>query len=212
MPGSPQPITLDDVRRALRQPRPGSAAQARMWPVRQGGPASPVPSEGGRAAAVLILVYPHEGIPHIVLTRRTETVQNHKGQVSFPGGAREGNETAQQTALREAREELGIAAAGLDILGTLTPVYVAVSDYLVTPVVAIASHRPAFHPDPVEVVEAIETPLALLVDHAVRREEDWQIRGHTVRVPYFAIGQHKVWGATAMILAEFAALLEAVVQ
>lgn len=94
------------------------------------------------------------------------------------------------------------------MLGTLTPLYVGVSDFLITPVVAIASHRPDFFPDPVEVVEVIEAPLAQLVDPAIRVEEDWQIRGVTVRVPFFAIGPNKVWGATAMILAEFVALLE----
>ena len=161
-----------------------------------------------RPAAVLILIYPIDETPHLVLTRRTETVQTHKGQISLPGGSHEGQETLVQTALREANEELAVATTGLDVLGTLTPLYVGVSDFLITPVVAIASHRPDFFPDPVEVVEVIEAPLAQLVDPAIRVEEDWQIRGVTVRVPFFAIGPNKVWGATAMILAEFVALLE----
>jgi len=143
-----------------------------------------------------------------VLTRRTETVQTHKGQISLPGGAREGDETLIATALREAHEELNVTPDGLEVLGTLTPLYVGVSGYLITPVVGIAPQRPPFRPDPLEVVEIIEPPLSILLDPGARREEDWEIRGQPVHVPFFAVGPHKVWGATAMILSEFADLLE----
>ena len=179
-----------------------------MWPRRPPGIELPSSSNSGRAAAVLILIYPVDGAPYLALTRRTETVQNHKGQISLPGGAHEGNETITQTALREANEELAVITSGVELLGTLTPVYIGVCDYLITPVVAIATQRPDFRPDPLEVVEAIEIPLSLLLDPAARSEEDWEIRGFSVHVPFFSVGPHKVWGATAMILAEFAALLE----
>jgi len=179
-----------------------------MFPQRLPGSVPPADNQHGRAAAVLLVVYLIDGDPHLVLTRRTETVQNHKGQISLPGGAREGNETLVETALREANEEVAVQPGDLQVLGTLTPVFVAVSGYLITPVVAVSARRPAFVPDPVEVVEVIEAPLSCLVDPAARREEDWELRGANVHVPYFAIGPHKVWGATAMILAEFAALLE----
>jgi 8-oxo-dGTP pyrophosphatase MutT (NUDIX family) len=181
-----------------------------MWPRRPASPEPPLDGAHGRVAAVLILVYPIASVLHLVLTRRTETVQNHKGQISLPGGAHEGQESLEETALREAREELAIATGGLELLGRLTPLYVGVSDYTITPVVAMTARRPRFRPDPVEVVEAIEVPLSILLDPAARRQEDWEIRGVHARVPFFAIGPHKVWGATAMILAEFAALLETV--
>jgi 8-oxo-dGTP pyrophosphatase MutT (NUDIX family) len=210
-PATAPELTFDDVRRALHLPRPGLAAQTLMWPQRPPGIELPGNGRHGRDAAVLILIYPISPTLHLVLTRRTETVQNHKGQISLPGGAHEGAESLQQTALREAHEELAVDPAGLEILGSLTPLYVGVSDYLITPVVALTAHRPDFHPDPVEVVEAIDMPLALLLDPGARREEDWQIRGFTVHVPFFAVGPHKVWGATAMILAELAALLETTV-
>lgn len=157
---------------------------------------------------MLILVYPVHDVLYLVLTRRTDTVQNHKGQISLPGGAREDRETAADNALREANEELAIVPAGLEVLGTLTPVYVAASDYVITPVVAIAPHRPDFQPDPIEVMEVIEAPLSCLLDPAARQEEEREIRGIYAHVPFYAVGPHKVWGATAMILAEFAALLE----
>ena len=178
-----------------------------MFPLRPGIPL-PETTGLGRAAGVLVLIYPLDNVPHLVLTRRTDTVQSHKGQVSLPGGAHEGDETIEQTALREAREELAVPANRLELLGTLSPLYVGVSDYLITPLVALSPERPHFRPDPLEVVEVIETPLSLLVDASARRIEEWDIRGAAVRVPFFAIGHHKVWGATAMILAEFAALLD----
>ncbi len=201
-------ITLHHVRLALRRPLPGAAAQKRMSPRPRPGDEPLPPGYRPKEAAVLILVYPVDGVPHLVLTKRTETVAYHKGQISLPGGAREGDEDLTNTALREAREELGIDTDGLDILASLTPLYVATSDYLIAPLVALAPTRPVFHPDPVEVDELIETPLALLVDPACRAEEDWEVRGFRLRVPFFCIGPHKVWGATAMILSELAAVLE----
>jgi len=201
-------ITLHHVRLALRQPLPGAAAQKRMSPRPRPGDEPLPPGYKPKEAAVLILVYPIEGVPHLVLTKRTETVANHKGQISLPGGAREGDEDLLTTALRETREELGIDTDALDILGSLTPLYVGTSDYLITPLVAVAPARPAFRPDPVEVDELIEAPLALLVDPGRCVEEDWDIRGFRLRVPFFRIGPHKVWGATAMILSELATLLE----
>jgi 8-oxo-dGTP pyrophosphatase MutT (NUDIX family) len=201
-------MTLAHVRHALQQARPGFAAHERMLPQRPPGSEPPLANRRERAAAVLILVYPVDAVPHLALTRRTDTVQNHKGQISLPGGSREGAESPIETALREANEEIAVNGADLEILGTLSPIYIGVSDYLITPVVAIAPRRPDFRPDPVEVVEIIEAPLSVLLDPGVRVAEDWVVRGVTVRIPFFAIGPHKVWGATAMILSEFAAMLE----
>jgi 8-oxo-dGTP pyrophosphatase MutT (NUDIX family) len=213
MPGSsrdstPFTITFAGVRRAMILPRPGLEAHLRMFPRRLPGNPMPSTNDRGRPSAVLILVYPLGGELHLALTRRTDTVQNHKGQISLPGGAREGQETATENALREANEELGIGLDGVEVLGALTPVYVGASDYLITPIVALAPLRPTFSPDPIEVTEVIEAPLASLLDPLARQEEEREIRGYNALVPFYAIGRHKVWGATAMILAEFAALLE----
>jgi len=78
---------------------------------------------------------------------------------------------------------------------------------MVHPFVAYAPQRPAFHLDPKEVAELLDVPLHLLLDLANRREEDWTWRGAPLHVPFYAVGEHKVWGATAIILAEFVALL-----
>jgi 8-oxo-dGTP pyrophosphatase MutT (NUDIX family) len=135
-------------------------------------------------------------------------VASHKGQISLPGGAREpGDRTLLDTALREAKEELGISAEKAEILGSLTSLYIPGSDYCIRPYVAYVSSRPELHPDPFEVAESIEMPLRLLLDPATRQEEMRELRGAQVVVPFYRLGAHKVWGATAMVLGEFEILL-----
>jgi 8-oxo-dGTP pyrophosphatase MutT (NUDIX family) len=201
----PNPAT---IRRLLQEPKPGLAAQARMathprpgWPPEKGI----TPRQGG----VLILLYPHKEQVHLVLTRRTETVKNHKGQISLPGGRREGDEPVEQTALREAQEELGVAPRAVEVLGTLTPLYIPPSDFCITPVVGWTGARPDWEPDAVEVAQVLEIPLRLLADTATVHQGTWQRGELTMQVPYFMVRGHRVWGATAMVLSEFLAILTA---
>ncbi len=119
----------------------------------------------------------------------------------------EPGETAVAAALREAWEELRIPPAALEVIGELSPLYIPHSGFCVHPVVACAPERPAFLPYADEVAEVIEVSLAHLLNPLTRNEEVWWIRGQPVRVPFYAIGSHKVWGATAMVLAELLALL-----
>ena len=157
----------------------------------------------------MILLYPDGDELFFVLTRRTETVATHKGQVSLPGGAREGEEALEETARRETSEELGIDPDQIEILGApLTPLYIPVSDYWVTPFVGYWGAKPLFVPEPDEVIELIQSPIAALLDHTSIQKEMWEIRGERVSVPFFSIQGHKVWGATAMMLSEFAAMLQ----
>jgi 8-oxo-dGTP pyrophosphatase MutT (NUDIX family) len=111
------------------------------------------------------------------------------------------------TALRETHEELGVDPRSVKVLGGLTPLYIFHSDYCITPYVAARPARPAFVPDPVEVAEVLEVPLLTLLDPAIRREEEWVLHETITRVPFYQMGEHKVWGATAMVLSEFAAVL-----
>jgi 8-oxo-dGTP pyrophosphatase MutT (NUDIX family) len=199
-------LTLDQVRAALELPLPGRAAQLTM--ALQGRPLSPPPGVEPRQAGVLLLLYPLAGALHLVLTVRTAGLNFHGGQISFPGGGREEGDTSLlDTAVREACEELGVCRDALGVLGPLTPVYVPPSNNLVHPFVACARSRPAFHPDAREVAALLEVPLARLLDPQSRQEEVRVRDGVALRVPFYALGEHKVWGATAIILAEFAALL-----
>jgi 8-oxo-dGTP pyrophosphatase MutT (NUDIX family) len=195
---------------------PGLLAQLRMAPIpRPGTDRILDPSLNCRRAGVLALLYPAADASadplaglRLALTRRTDSVDNHRGQISFPGGSLEPDETTQQAALRETWEELGVDPAGLAVLGALSPLYIPPSGFCIYPTVAYVNRRPAFTPTPSEVAEILEPSLAHLLAPATRREEIWELRGATVRVPFYAVGPHKVWGATAMVLAELCELLQ----
>jgi len=199
--------TVEFVRAAMRGPLPGLQAQLTMAP--RPRPFSPPLGVEPRQAGVLLLLYPIHGVLHLMLTVRTPDLNHHSGQVSLPGGGwEEGDASLQETALREAHEEIGIAADGLELLGSLTSLYVPPSNNIVHPFVAYTPQRLAFRPDPKEVAELLEVPLPLLLDPATRREEDCTWRGAPLHVPFYAVGEHKVWGATAVILAEFLELVK----
>jgi 8-oxo-dGTP pyrophosphatase MutT (NUDIX family) len=201
-------ITLERVRAALRKPLPGLAAQMRMSPQpRPGAERILDPLLDCRRAGVLLLLYPGADGLSFALTRRTESLASHQGQISLPGGSVEAGETPEQAAVRETWEELGIAPETVTLVGQLSPLYIPPSGFCIYPVVAYTAARPTFVPCEDEVAEVIEEPLAHLLAETTRVEETREIRGYPVRVPYYAIGLHKVWGATAMVLCEFAALL-----
>lgn len=164
--------------------------------------------EYGRIAGVLLLLAPRRGQLFFPLTKRTETVFRHRGQISLPGGEQDAGETPVRTALRETEEELGVELADVEIHGVLTPLYIPPSDFCVHPVVASFPGALKFRPRAEEVAEVIEVPLARLLDPSARLRETRFLAGRPVEIPFFDFGGHKVWGATAMILAEFAALFE----
>jgi 8-oxo-dGTP pyrophosphatase MutT (NUDIX family) len=196
------------LRAALRGPLPGAAAQARMAPAPRPGwdPAQGAPA--GRPAAVLVLFYPDDaGRETLVYTERTPEVARHRGQVSFPGGVIDPGETAEQAALREAHEEVGLAPDVARVLGSLTPLWVPATGFTIHPIVAVADARPVFTPNPREVRRVIETTLAHLLDPVTVRVEPSMMDGRWVRVPYFDLDGTRLWGASAMVTAECLALL-----
>jgi 8-oxo-dGTP pyrophosphatase MutT (NUDIX family) len=153
-------------------------------------------------AAVLMPIFEREGQPHFLLTRRTEEVQTHKGQISFPGGMREGNETLERTALRETFEEVGIEESGIQILGRFHD-YLSVTDSRVSP---FAGYIPSpFTPRPqlTEVAEVLFVPFHIFLDPSRLRVERWNRNGGEVDVYYFSYGSHEIWGLTARIIRDF---------
>lgn len=203
-------LTLEIIRASLRLPRPGRAAQVSMSPRPRLGDRPDLPTNCPHQGAVLLLVYPLQlrGAWAIPLTQRTDKVELHKGQISFPGGAREpGDVDFAATALRETQEELGIAPGSIELLGTLTPLYIPSSSYCVYPFVGWTPRAFALHVASQEVAEVIEARLDVLLDPSTRHVEKRVLNGQTFEIPSYQVGSATVWGATAMILAEFLALL-----
>lgn len=205
---SAKQLTLEQIRDAFKRPLPGLEAQIKLAPeIRIKELRTPQPLDA-KPAGVLILLYPHRGQLHFPLIHRTSNGHDrHSDQVSLPGGSQEANESIQRTALREMEEEIGVTRDQINIVGTLSTIYIPPSNFLVTPTVGYVDHRPDFHCDTHEVAELVEVPLATLFDPASIRREEWELRGTKVEVPFYLIGPHKVWGATAMILSEFSMLL-----
>lgn len=203
-------LSLDDIRAALQKPLPGLAAQIKLAPQYRIPGMRLAPPADARPAGVLILLYPHHGEWHFPLIKRAARVEDtvHGGQISLPGGSQEAGESLRETARREACEEIGAACDGVEVLGELSTIYIPPSNFLVTPTVGCVDHRPEFQIDAREVAELVEAPLTLLFDPGVVKREPWTLREMTVEVPFYQIGPHKVWGATAMILSEFSMVLE----
>ena len=190
---------------ALAGPLPGARIHDRLSPRLLDG-SLPPPARRERPAAVLILLFPRDGVPHVVLTVRGADLPHHADQISLPGGRPAPGETPEETALREAVEEIGVDAAGFTIVGRLTPVHIGVSGFTVQPIVALSDATPVFVPAPGEVAAVLEVPLAVLADPATLRSGR-RVRGSIeIDAPYFAVGEHQVWGATAMLLGELLAV------
>ena len=206
-------ITIEDVKAALAMVDfDGPAAHLKMAPIPRLNQRPPDRSGDARLGGVLLLLYCLRNELHLVLTRRREDLPSHAGQISFPGGRKEPSETLLETALRETHEEVGISPEKLTVLGELTPLYIFPSDYEVHPYVAWYSNgeRPGFIPSQDEVAEIIEAPMRHLLEPELRTEEMWTIRGYELLVPFFAVEEHKVWGATAMMLSEIKDILKVV--
>ena len=204
---------LQALEKAFEGLKPGLDAQLEMMP--QPRPGHKLYSEVEDScvkAGVLILLYPWKDQLHLVFTRRTDRVDFHQAQISFPGGRQEEDESFKEAALREADEEVNIPPDSVRILGELTPLYVPPSNYCVYPVVAVTKERPDFQPSELEVAEVIEVPLDHLLDPENIQKEMWHYKGADLEVPFYFFKGDKIWGATAMILAELLELLKGIMN
>jgi 8-oxo-dGTP pyrophosphatase MutT (NUDIX family) len=187
-----------------------------LLPVRTDGGTWQVPGAEapprGRPAAVLVLVFPDAaGDARVVLIERpTHDGRHHSGEVSFPGGKAEPEDAdAVATALREAAEEIGLdpIREKVRVVGLLDPLWIPVSDFAVTPVVAVAPRRPDLVGAPAEVVRIIEPPVAAFLPEAPVAAVERTIRGWSVRYGHYEIEGLSVWGATARVLSQLGAVL-----
>ncbi|MDR0576106.1 MAG: CoA pyrophosphatase [Candidatus Accumulibacter sp.] len=191
-------VDLERLRSALLR-RPADAR-----PVVEAGTEAKEPI----AAAVLFPIVLRENAPTVLLTQRTEHLRDHPGQISFPGGRVEADDASPvATALREAREEVGLDPRRVEIAGFL-PEYRTATGYRIIPVVGFLTPPLALRSDPSEVAEIFEAPLSFLLDPANRRRHTREYQGRTRRffaVPY---GRHFIWGATAGIIVSLARAME----
>jgi 8-oxo-dGTP pyrophosphatase MutT (NUDIX family) len=216
---------------ALARPLPGLDAQRRLapvpprqWPrgldlthIRDAAglllvfPASPELVEGAsvparRAPPALPAPTKSQGEAHLVLTVRADGLGRHGGQVSLPGGVVDPGETYEQAALREAREEIGLDVEAVRVLGALTPVDVHVSGFRLHPIVGVMDERPRTRAAAGEVARVLEVPLDELSDP---RAFGWRLLerdGVVLHVPTIQVQGAELWGATAMVVAEFLTL------
>lgn len=201
---------INDLREHLRQPLPGHSAHdlMRAEPIGHWRPKldHKMPPRPG---AVLILLYPEDGIVKFPLIRRATYAGAHSGQISLPGGKAEVGETVVETALREAEEEIGLDRSQAEVLGMLTEFFVIVSNFTVTPIVAAMRGPIVFTPDPHETAGIIYGDLFdLLREEAVLTKEILAAGQYRMMAPHFEIEGEVVWGATAMMLNELRVILK----
>jgi 8-oxo-dGTP pyrophosphatase MutT (NUDIX family) len=200
---------------------PGPAAQVRLAPVpRRKWPVN-FDAARIRHAAGLLLLFPaqhakaatgaknaeKDATAHLILTVRSESLRRHSGQVSLPGGVLEPGETFEQAALREAHEEISLPLDIVRIVGALTPLDIPVSGFRLHPIVAVANARPALTPVDGEVARILEIGVDALLDPAALLWLDRERDGAPLKVPAFDVAGHEIWGATAMVIAEFLSVL-----
>jgi 8-oxo-dGTP pyrophosphatase MutT (NUDIX family) len=166
-----------------------------------------LPGEYRSEAAVLMLLFEKQGEPHFLLTRRTEEVQTHKGQISFPGGMRDGDESLEQTALRETFEEVGIEPEQIEILGRFHE-YLSSTDSRVTPFAGYIDGPFTTKPQTTEVAEILLVPFSIFLDPSRLRTEQMPYRGRMRDVYFYSYETHQIWGLTARIIKDFLSELQ----
>lgn len=197
---------VDKLKVRLSMPLPGMEAQLRMAPPKR------LPTDvylkmkdvNPKRSAVLVCFYPKQESVYTVLMQRPNEQGYHSSQVSFPGGKVEkGDVNFEQTALREAYEEVGINPAEIEVIGHLSAVYIPVSNFLVHPVVAVAPTAPDFRMNITEVQEIIETDCSVFLNPQIKSTAVFLSSGGlSVEAPFYHINRFRIWGATAMMISE----------
>jgi 8-oxo-dGTP pyrophosphatase MutT (NUDIX family) len=167
------------------------------------------PGNDARVAAVLILLYPYNKSIHTVFMQRHNYEGVHGGQISFPGGKQEvTDKDITDTALREASEETGVDPKIVSVVGNLTPLYIPVSNMLVTPVVGWTEKKPDFIEQQKEVVFLFDADINRLLDPSIKKTKPMIIRGESIDIKYYDYEGNVIWGATAMMLHELLTIIK----
>ena len=201
-------MTIQCIENELKKPLPGIQSQKIMAPESR---LRTLVAESGESkkSGVLLLLYFKNDILNLVFIIRAIDESVHSGQISFPGGKYdEVDKDLIDTSLRETFEEIGVNPSDIQILGNLTNLFIPVSNYIVSPYIGFSTIKPSFKLNDAEVAGIIEIPLAHFLNEQNRITGTVEVRGTVYEVPVFKVGEHQIWGATAMILSEFVALLK----
>lgn len=195
----------------LSEELPGKTAQHQMMTQPRVLADPPYKERDAVQASVLILLFPDKNDIRFFLMKRTHDVAHHKGQISLPGGILEQTETLENAALRETHEEIGVLSKKVTLTGKLTPLFIPFTGFNVHPFVGWTSDIPTISMNAAEVKHVFSVSIFDLINDKVMRNEEVTYKGQAVTLPYFLIGDEKVWGATAMILSEFKTILRKIV-
>jgi len=155
-------------------------------------------------AAVLVPLFLKDGDPHVLLTKRSELVEHHRGEISFPGGKLDpGDADLLSCALRETSEEVGIDPSDVRVVGELDDFYTVATHFLVVPFVGMIPYPYPFQPSEREIAGLLSVPLEVFFDPSRRSEEIWNLQGEPVTVVFYKWKEHVIWGATARIMKHF---------
>lgn len=192
------------------KPLPGPEAQYKMTPAGRPRQMPDFDTENPpKRAAVSALFHLKDGLAQMVLIKRPSYPGVHGGQIAFPGGGLETQDTdLLATALRETEEEIGVSPRQLQLYRKISPLYIPPSHYYVQPFLMYAKTTLKFTPQPSEVEAVLELPLSHFFEAQFCRDVSLEVRGNRITVPAFCIGPHVIWGATAMMINEIITLLQ----
>jgi 8-oxo-dGTP pyrophosphatase MutT (NUDIX family) len=206
---------ISQLTELLQKPLPGSVAHILMSPAGRGNSEDAIESllAPPRTSAVMVLLFPENDQLYMVLIKRPDYQGVHSGQISFPGGKFEDADVDfVRTAIRETNEEIGVNPNEIQVIGSLSRIYIPPSNFLVYPFVGYCEQKPAFVIDK-EVDRVIIIPLDALMDDSIILQGKFLAGGNLnfeINAPYFALDNERVWGATACILSEFKQILQQV--
>ena len=200
------PLFIEALTKMLSRDLPGKSAQRKMMITPNRFPTENQENKG-IPASILLLLYPIEGEWFFFLTKRSQDLEHHKGQISFPGGVVEKNESKMNAAIRETNEEIGVDKDVIKIIGNLTPLYIPVSNFHISPYVGWTEEKPHTKVQDAEVKRVFSVSINdLILERNLKTKKDFS-SNKSVKVPYFDLNGETVWGATSMILSEFKFIL-----
>ena len=204
-------FAIEQIKLKLKQELPGDKPRSLLAPFINGVNQELMkPSKSSKQSAVLLLLWERSEELQIVFTLRSAQLLSHSGQISFPGGKTEINETPEETALRETCEEIGVSPHYVEVLGRLSPIFVLPSNSYIVPIVGYSKNYLDFKVNHNEVDEVFTKPIDFFTFDNIK-EKKWDINGEFIDIPYWEI-HHSIplWGATAMILAEFIEIYQSI--